>query len=49
MKVQEAIKRIEEGHFYSVFCAESVLENAKLVKSNLDIDEHGWYIISTNV
>lgn len=50
MKVQKAIKKIEEGYFYSVFDAEEVLgKDAKLVKSNLDIDEHRWYTISTKV
>ncbi len=50
MKVQKAIKKIEEGCFYSVFDAEEVLgKDAKLIKSNLDIDEHRWYTISTKV
>lgn len=50
MKVQEAILKIEEGYFNSVFDAEEVLgKDAKLVKSNLDIDEHRWYTISTKV
>lgn len=50
MKVQEAIEKINGEGFYSVFEAEEVLDrDAKLVKSNLGIDEHRWYTISTNV
>lgn len=50
MKVQKAIKKIEEGRFYSVFEAEELLDgDAKLVKSDLGIDERRWYIISTKV
>jgi hypothetical protein len=50
MKVQEAIEKINGEGFYSVFEAEEVLDrDAKLVKSNLGIDEHRWYTISTKV
>lgn len=50
MKVQEAIKKINGEGFYSVFEAEEVLDrDAKLVKSNLGIDEYRWYTISTKV
>lgn len=50
MKVQEAIEEINGEGFYSVFEAEEVLDrDAKLVKSNLGIDEHRWYTISTKV
>mgnify|MGYP004512704063 FL=1 len=50
MKVQEAIKKINGEGFYSVFEAEELLDrDAKLVKSNLGIDEHRWYTISTKV
>lgn len=50
MKVQEAIEKINGEGFYSVFEAEEVLDrDAKLVKSNLGIDEYRWYTISTNV
>lgn len=50
MKVQEAIKKINGEGFYSVFEAEELLDrDAKLVKSNLGIDEYRWYTISTKV
>lgn len=50
MKVQEAIEKINGKGFYSVFEAEEVLDgDAKLVKSNLGIDEYRWYTISTKV
>ena len=50
MKVQEAIEKINGEGFYSVFEAEEVLDrDAKLVKSNLGIDEYRWYTISTKV
>lgn len=50
MKVQKAIEKINGEGFYSVFDAEEVLgKDAKLVKSNLGIDEHRWYTISTKV
>ena len=50
MKVQEAIEKINGKGFYSVFEAEEVLDiDAKLVKSNIGIDEHRWYTISTKV
>ena len=50
MKVQEAIEKINGEGFYSVFEAEEVLDrDAKLVKSNIGIDEHRWYKISTKV
>ena len=50
MKVQEAIEKINGEGFYSVFEAEEVLDrDAKLVKSNIGIDEHRWYTISTKV
>lgn len=50
MKVQEAIEKINGEGFYSVFEAEEVLDrDAKLVKSNLGIDERRWYTISTKV
>lgn len=50
MKVQEAIEKINGEGFYSVFEAEEVLGgDAKLVKSNLGIDEYRWYTISTKV
>lgn len=50
MKVQEAIEKINGVGFYSVFEAEGVLDrDAKLVKSNLGIDEYRWYTISTKV
>ena len=50
MKVQEAIEKINGEIFYSVFEAEEVLDrNAKLVKSNIGIDELRWYTISTKV
>lgn len=50
MKVQEEIEKINGEGFYSVFEAEEVLDiDAKLVKSNIGIDEHRWYTISTKV
>lgn len=50
MKVQEAIWKINGEGFYSVFEAEELLDrDSKLVKSNLGIDEHRWYTISTKV
>lgn len=50
MKVQEAIKRIEEGGFYSVWeASEELGKDAKLVASNLDADRHRWYTVSTDV
>mgnify|MGYP006993720722 FL=1 len=50
MKVQEAIEKINGEGFYSVFEAEEVLDrDAKLVKSNIGIDKHRWYTISTKV
>lgn len=50
MKVQEAIKRIEEGGFYSVWEASEELDkDAKLVAPNLDADRHRWYTVSTDV
>lgn len=50
MKVQEAIEKINGEGFYSVFEAEELLDrDAKLVKSNLGIDEYRWYTISTKV
>lgn len=50
MKVQEAIEKINGEGFYSIFEAEELLDrDAKLVKSNLGIDEYRWYTISTKV
>lgn len=51
MKVNEAVNLIRDNYpLYSLYSAEEFINNRiKKVASNLYIDEHRWYEISTDV
>lgn len=52
MNVKEAIQKINNGEYYSLNDAEDVIfegNHAIEVASDLNIDEHRWFIISTSV
>lgn len=50
MKVQEFIKAVNDGKFYSLCEVEDEIKNCpKKVASGLDFDEHRWYSITTDV
>ena len=47
MKVQEAIDIIEESCLYALWMVN--LKDCKRVAEGLNLDEHRWYSIATNV
>ena len=51
MKVQEVINIIEESCIYALWMVEDFkyLKDCKCVAEGLNLDEHRWYSIATNV
>ena len=50
MKVKEAIDKIENGKYYSIWQAEDeVLSDYVSIVDNRDIDTHRWFALSTSV
>lgn len=50
MKVQELIKAVNEGKFYSFWQLEDEIENLpQTVAEGLNLDEHRWFSTATNI
>lgn len=50
MKVKEAINKIENCKYYSIWQAEDeVLSDYVPIVDNLDIDTHRWFTLSTSI
>lgn len=50
MKVREAIEKINNGKYYSLFdIEEEVLEGCGPVAKGLEVDKHCWYEVSTRI
>lgn len=49
MKVQEAIDIIEKFCIYALWMVGGTLKDCKCVAEGLNLDEHRWYSIATNV
>ena len=48
MKVQEAIKKINEEPIYSIFMADDVIDG-EVVKRYQDLDTHRWYSTAVRI
>jgi len=48
MKVQEAIKKINEEPIYSIFLADDVIDG-KVVAEHQDLSQHRWYSTAMRV